>query len=704
MAEGSSFFMYLSAKLGLDKAEFDQNLSQAESDAENFKGPEADDLKLNTSDFTTKVADAQKKTESFGSVASQLFGDIATKLVASGIASLIGSFTQGVVDLINLSKNLGQEVKSGADALGISTKAYQQWDYVLKQTGGSVSDLETGVESVGKLLSGNADERLSAAFKDLGVSATDAWGNVRDVEDVLDDTIRAISQLPDGKDKSDLISTIFGRDDNLRKMLEQDTLLLENMKRTASESGYVLGEDQINASVAYNEAVTNLSNSVSVLKETVARDLAQPLTTVVNGLTSVAMFFGSLGRGDQSLSGLFEGADKELTENYATIEATGKAALDIVDKLFAMGDAEKLTAEQAAEWKANAEWLVKNIPSLSGVIDTDTGSITANKDEVHALVEEWRNYSRERALAQVKQAKLAALTNEQGEVFDQLAEAEMMRNNRKVVENQMVEYANQLLENNEDFKNRIEGELGYSSIDRTAENAGDLASYVLTRSVGVEGLKVKNAAGELENAGWKTGIDLVNQYDDLEAKISETQAKADEAKAELDEMMANYEAWVSAVDAIAGTASESAAEASESAGALGEEAQSVAGDYGINFILNTYGSMPDLSGFNKLGPINPALTRPKAHDAKGEWDVPYDDYPAVLHRDEMVLNASRARKYRESESGSSLDMTALAAAVVVAIREGMSEASVNSYLDGKGVTGGVNRRTMNQLKARRFAT
>lgn len=35
----------------------------------------------------------------------------------------------------------------------------------------------------------------------------------------------------------------------------------------------------------------------------------------------------------------------------------------------------------------------------------------------------------------------------------------------------------------------------------------------------------------------------------------------------------------------------------------------------------------------------------------GQWDVPHDDYPTILHDGEMVLNASRARDYRSGEGG-----------------------------------------------------
>lgn len=88
--------------------------------------------------------------------------------------------------------------------------------------------------------------------------------------------------------------------------------------------------------------------------------------------------------------------------------------------------------------------------------------------------------------------------------------------------------------------------------------------------------------------------------------------------------------------------------------------------------------------------------------AKGLNTVPFDNYPALLHRGEQVLTASQARRRNNSSSG--LNVREFAAAVVGAIREGMDGATVNSYMDGRNMTNSINRRTVNQLKARRFAT
>lgn len=88
--------------------------------------------------------------------------------------------------------------------------------------------------------------------------------------------------------------------------------------------------------------------------------------------------------------------------------------------------------------------------------------------------------------------------------------------------------------------------------------------------------------------------------------------------------------------------------------------------------------------------------------AKGDWFVPYDNYPSLLHRGEMVLTASQARKYRDGE-GSSIDYSELRGAIISAVQEGMATAHVNAYMDGRAVTEQVSRQLDGMLQEARFA-
>lgn len=88
--------------------------------------------------------------------------------------------------------------------------------------------------------------------------------------------------------------------------------------------------------------------------------------------------------------------------------------------------------------------------------------------------------------------------------------------------------------------------------------------------------------------------------------------------------------------------------------------------------------------------------------ATGAWNIPYDNYRAVLHRNEMVLNATQARQYREGKGNSAgIDFDAMVNRIVAAVTEGIENANID--LDGEKITRNVNRRLAANVRAKRFA-
>lgn len=101
---------------------------------------------------------------------------------------------------------------------------------------------------------------------------------------------------------------------------------------------------------------------------------------------------------------------------------------------------------------------------------------------------------------------------------------------------------------------------------------------------------------------------------------------------------------------------------------LGEKVKDVEGDYDINYHINTFGEIPNPQGTftDTEGTVHPDPMGVFKKNAKGNWDVPYDNYAALLHRNEMVLTATQARQYREGR-GNSLDAATLAQAMRSAV-------------------------------------
>lgn len=93
----------------------------------------------------------------------------------------------------------------------------------------------------------------------------------------------------------------------------------------------------------------------------------------------------------------------------------------------------------------------------------------------------------------------------------------------------------------------------------------------------------------------------------------------------------------------------------------------------------------------------------EGHFAKGLWDVPYDNYLAKLHRDEMVLTASQARQYREGRNGgmnTALMYQTIADAVAAAV--GDIQINMDGEAVGNAVASTVSRNIYKKSVSRRY--
>lgn len=86
-------------------------------------------------------------------------------------------------------------------------------------------------------------------------------------------------------------------------------------------------------------------------------------------------------------------------------------------------------------------------------------------------------------------------------------------------------------------------------------------------------------------------------------------------------------------------------------------------------------------------------------NAKGNWSVPYDNFPALLHRDEMVLTKSQARRYRDGEGNA--DYSVIGGMIGSSIKKAMGEVRV--MMSGEKVGDLTTKRIKNNINANSYA-
>ena len=93
------------------------------------------------------------------------------------------------------------------------------------------------------------------------------------------------------------------------------------------------------------------------------------------------------------------------------------------------------------------------------------------------------------------------------------------------------------------------------------------------------------------------------------------------------------------------------------------------------------------------------MQRTKEKKAKGDWRVPYDNFPALLHRDEMELTKSQARKYRDGEGNA--DYPNISGAITNAVEAAMSRVYV--MLSGEKVGDLTTKRIKRNINASSYS-
>ena len=357
--------------------------------------------------------------------------------------------------------------------------------------------------------------------------------------------------------------------------------------------------------------------------------------------------------------------DAGLAATAAGADETARTATGLLGRLWEMGDATKLTADQQALWHATAKELVKLIPELSEKVNLDTLELTGNKDELQNIIDKWADLTKARALSSAQQKRdqiLVEATEKQLEAQVAATLAAIEADNRRAdalaaVNKEREKLGMPLLADN-------------ATEEEIAEGLRQTDQGLVSRSFFDGDYNAADAAVGAMNSTKEAAEKAAQEADTLTQKVAETKSE--------------NEAWTNAMkESLFGTVEEGNA-AQEALAGVNAELDALKQQNAVTIDVST---KPLISGFH----------------AKGADIIPYDNYPAILHRDEAVLTASDARKWRAGQDQQPYNAAAMEEAIISAIRKGMEGATVEAYMDGKRVTQQVNRQNTSDLQSRRYA-
>lgn len=248
---------------------------------------------------------------------------------STGTVAALGAVAVAVTAIIESVKKLNEmtlDAAGRADDLatqsmvaGVDTRTLQQWQYAAPYIDVSA---DTIVGALGKITKAAAagDE----AFQKLGVSIYDQSGYLRDSEDLLFESLEALSMYGNETERNAVAQELLGK-----SYAELNPLILQmdaarRLANEALEQGYVLTEGQIEILTAVDDAHEKYNQTVQKNRDLIAVQWGPAVKTGYELLQKMIDKAGKML------------IDSKLVENFAALVQSTLGLIDSCSSLFDM--------------------------------------------------------------------------------------------------------------------------------------------------------------------------------------------------------------------------------------------------------------------------------------------------------------------------------------------------------------------------------
>lgn len=448
----------------------------------------------------------------------------------------------------------------------------------------------------------------------------------------------------------------------------------------------------------FGEAIGEFVGSVAAMIVTDLPSLLGGMITIGESLAGglVEGIFNGLFGGNTDVTNLVSGLNKELNSvELNNVKAQG--LLSYLEGLAKAGD-ENVTATDA--WKDAVAQLEAIMPGVKEMLEADGATLEENIAKVRRMTDEFRNQA-------IQQAMVNTLQKEYEKLAEWNVEREKEANKIGTAQNEQKAINEKLTENIYRYAIRAADLINSGDVldplgdnQRLIEQIKQGGTYIGDEFRSFESMNAAQLKGVLtdlmslgstpfERDIWETDQNYLSpkEVDSMVSAYDQAAGEIQTATNEIGKINGEIEALKGEIATTEAAVQNVTAELNASAEGVGS-----AGGGVVSALSSLSAQLASISFSTGEGA--------DGSHASGLLNVPYDGYIAELHRGERVITASQARK----GMGGTINADQLATVLKAAIKAGMEGATVNSFISGQKVTDDVNRRQVQQLKARRFAT
>ncbi len=236
-----------------------------------------DDAVADVGDAAREAGEKAEKASGGWTVLKGTLADLAASAIKTA-ASAISDTAQG---MITGAAEYGDTIDKMSQKMGMSSDAYQEWDFVLQHCGASIESLKPAMKTLA-----TAAESGSDAFAQLGISQEQIAGMSQ--EQLFDATIAGLQNVTDETQRTYLAGKLLGRGaTELGPLLNTSADDVADMRAQVHDLGGVMGSDAVKAAAAYQDSLQNMQYAFSGLKNNISGELLPTLTLIMDGITKM---------------------------------------------------------------------------------------------------------------------------------------------------------------------------------------------------------------------------------------------------------------------------------------------------------------------------------------------------------------------------------------------------------------------------------
>jgi competence protein ComGC len=203
--------------------------------------------------------------------------------------------------------NLTNELVDASAKTGIAVDTLAGLRLAAEGSGLAFSNLEGGlIKFQGSMDAANKGSKLTAdAFGDLGVKVADAEGNLRNADDVFNESITALGKMENLTERNATAMILFGRSAGGSLIQSGALENLENMKILATEFGISIDQGAINSMARFQRKMAEFGTVASGEMQRLMNSISggDSLNSSIDFATQSIVYFGSIAGDALALAG-----------------------------------------------------------------------------------------------------------------------------------------------------------------------------------------------------------------------------------------------------------------------------------------------------------------------------------------------------------------------------------------------------------------